>query len=36
MPGLLQVSGGEEREYFVDPLLYHPVVLELERRNVVQ
>ncbi|MFT7691418.1 MAG: hypothetical protein ACI8P2_000033 [Candidatus Latescibacterota bacterium] len=35
--GLLQVSGGgEEREYFVDPLLYHPVVLELERRNVVQ
>jgi len=35
--GLLQISDtGEQREYSVDPLLYHPVVMELERRNIVQ
>jgi hypothetical protein len=35
--GLLQARGdGELREYSVNPLLYHPVVLELERRNIVQ
>ncbi len=35
--GLLQTRGeGELREYSVNPLLYHPVVMELQRRNIVQ
>lgn len=35
--GLLQIRGEDElREYSVNPLLYHPIVLELERRNIVR
>jgi len=35
--GLLQVRvEGGRGEYSVGPLLYHPVVLELERRNIVR
>lgn len=36
--GMVQQSelGSDKREYSVNPLLYHPIVVELKRRNIVQ